>query len=419
MSATDKQGGAENTPQKRARKRRLAVAAMMGALAIAFFAWALAPRPIEVDTALIERGDLSVTVVEEGRTRVREMYTLSAPLAGRLERVIVEPGDTVIGGETVLARLRPSAPGFRDRRTQAELENSVAAAIAAREAAVADVARADAEFVEAAASFDRDRRLLAQGNIAQARMDRTRAARDAARAARDASRSLLRAREAEVARAEAALIEPVSGEEDTLASCCIELRAPINGVVLHLHRESEAVLPSGTPILDIGDPTDLEIYAEILSVDAVNVNANDRVRIDGWGGPSLVGHVSKIEPAAFTKVSALGIEEQRVNVVIDVDSPVETWGGLGHQFRVDVHIETWHGQNLVVAPDPALFRRGGHWALFVIENGRALERIVKRGEANGQAAEIQEGLAPGDEVVLYPPDDLRNGSRVTRRRIAS
>ncbi len=406
-----------STPQARnVRRRRLLVAAVFAVGVVVFFAWALAPRPILVDMQPITRGLLTVEVTEEARTRVREVYTLSAPLAGRLERVEVEPGDPVRAGETVVARIRPTSPGLRDRRTQAELASVRDAAQAARDAAEADLRRAEAEQTRAQSDYERDQRLLARNTIAEARMDNTRAARDAARAARDAARSLLQAREADLSRAEAALIEPADDSTwSDDADCCIELHAPVDGVVLRLRQESETVLASGSMILDIGDPGDLEIYSEMLSNDAVLVEAGDRVRIDGWGGPELEGRVQRVEPAAFTKVSALGIEEQRVNVIIDIDAPREDWAGLGHDYRVDVHVEIWRGDDVVRAPDAALFRTGEDWNVFVVDSGRARRRAVTLGRTNGAEAEVMTGLELGDTVVAYPPDTLEDRGRVRER----
>ncbi len=410
-----------DTPKKAltARQKRLALAAVIAVLVAAFFIWALRPRPVFVDIAAVTRGALTVQVTEEARTRVREVYTLSAPIAGRLERVTVEPGDPVQAGTTVVARIRPTEPGFRDRRTQAELASARDAAQAARAAAEADLRRAEAEFVRAQNDFDRDQRLQAIGTIAQARMDNTRAARDVARAARDAAQSGLRAREADLARAEAALIDPSADDAELGGgACCIDLRAPVDGVVMRVLQESETVLNSGMPIVDIGDPEDLEIYSEMLSSDAVVVSAGARVRIDGWGGEELLGHVQRVEPAAFTKVSALGIEEQRVNVIIDIDSPRQEWGGLGHDFRVDVHVETWRGEDVVRAPDAGVFRQGENWAAFVVDAGRARLRPVDLGRSNGAHAEVVAGLEPGDVVVVYPPDSLTDGDRLRDRASA-
>lgn len=397
--------------------KRLAVIAAVGLALLVLVAWAVRPRPVAVDMAAVTRGPMTLTVTEEARTRVREVYTLSAPISGRLARVDVEPGDPVIGGETVVARLYPADPDFRDARSMAELTSNRDAAVAARDAAAAHVRRAQAELTEAQAAFDRDRQLLERNAIAQARMDRSRAARDAMRAGFDAAQDGLRAAQAQLASAEAALLEPATENGDAADgdACCVTLRAPVDGLIMRVREESETVLQSGMAIVDVGDPNDLEVYSEILSSDAVTIRAGAPVRIDGWGGPDLAGRVRRVEPAAFTKVSALGIEEQRVNVLIDIESPRDAYAGLGHDFRVDVHVEVWRGEDVVQAPDAALFRLGEAWGAFVVEGGRARHRVVQVGRSDGRVTEITDGLAPGERLVLYPPDALDGGARVRAR----
>lgn len=401
------------------RQRRLALAAGFAVLVIALLAWAYRPRPALVDIAAVRRGVLTVELPEEGKTRIREVYTVSAPVSGRLERIEAHPGDPVIAGETALVRIRPAEPEFRDRRTTAELASALAAAEAARDATNADVRRARAEYDEAQAAFARESQLYESGTIARARFDTARAARDAARAGWDAARDTLRAREADLARAQAALIDPESNaaSADDPDSCCVVMSAPVDGEILTVIQESETVLAAGAPVISIGDPRDLEIVAEYLSADAVRIEEGARVRIDGWGGGELIGRVRRVEPSAFTKISALGIEEQRVNVIIDIESPAEDWARLAHRYRVDVHVEVWRGEDVVAAPTAGLFRQGADWATFVVENDRARLRRVTVGESNAREAEVLSGLEPGDTVVLHPTDRVVDGARVAARTI--
>jgi len=401
------------------RQRRMALTAGFAVVVVLLLAWAFHPQPALVDLGAVRRGVLVVELPEEGKTRIREVYAVSAPVGGRLERVEARAGDPVIAGVTALARIRPAEPAFRDRRTTAELESVALASEAARDAAAADVRRARAEYEQAQAVFARESTLFESGTIARARFDTVRAARDSARAGWDGARNTARAREADLARARAALIDPAEAAAggDDPDTCCIVMRAPVDGEVLTVIQESETVLLAGAQVLEIGDPRDLEIVAEFLSADAVRVEEGARVRIDGWGGGELVGRVRRVEPSAFTKISALGIEEQRVNIIIDIESPAEDWLRLAHRYRVDVHIEAWRGEDQVVAPSAALFRMGQDWATFVVVNGAAELRLIEVGQANAREAQVLSGLEPGDELVLHPTDRVADGVQVIRRTI--
>lgn len=394
------------------RSRRLIAFAVFGVIALAALIWAFRPQPILADLATVERGAMTVELTEEAKTRIREVYVVSAPVAGRLERVDVKAGYPVFSGVTPVARIRPADPVFLDRRTAAEAENMMHAAEAARDAAAAEVRRAKAAYDQAQADFERDRRLYASGTVAQARYDTAVTRRDGARAAWDAARDGLRAREADLARAQVALIAPGG---DAAEGGGLDLRAPVDGQILAIMQKSEAVIPAGAPILAIGDPRDLEIFAEMLSVDAVRITEGADVRIDGWGGEELQGRVRWVEPAAFTKISALGVEEQRVNVIIDIVSPRDQWAGLAHLFRVDVHVEVWSGEDVAKIPTAALFREEGHWAAFAVERGRVRLKALEIGRSNAREAELLGGLDEGATVVLHPSDRIKERVRVRPR----
>ena len=369
---------------------------------------ALWPQRIEVEAAPVVRGPMEVTIDEEGETRVRERFTVSAPVSGRLLRVDLESGDTVVAGKTVVARLAPVTSPLLDARTQSESAAAAAAAAAAVEQALAERARTGAQLDHARQTLDRSRQLTRAGAVSVADLDAAEmAAREAESAFAGATAALARARhEADVARARL--------DAPSRAGRTVDVVAPASGVVLIRRRESESVVAAGEPLMDLGDPADVEVVVDLLSTDAVRVEPQSLVRIEGWGGDgSLTGRVRRIEPAAFVKVSALGVEERRVNVVIDLDRPPQNCK-LGDGYKVDARIVVWSG-TAVTAPLGSLFRRGQEWAVFVVDNGRAALRPVTLGERNAEVAQVLSGLQPGDRVVMHPPDTLQDRSRLALR----
>ncbi|MBB4211668.1 HlyD family secretion protein [Rhodothalassium salexigens DSM 2132] len=384
------------------------------ALLLALLALALRPVPHIVDLAEVTRGDLAATVAEEGETRVREVYTVSAPVAGRLLRVRFDVGDPVTAGETVLARIRPTDPAFLDRRTEAEITAEIEAARASLALAEADVARAEAERDFAASELKRGQELAEKGNISTASLDRARMASHTAEASVRTAKAAVAVARSELSRAQAALAQP--GEAEEGAECCIvQLVSPATGRVLRLLQESEAVVIAGQGIIEVGDPRDLEVVADLLSTDAVRVRAGAPVTIEGWGGERLRGRVRRVEPFGFTKVSALGVEEQRVNAIIDFVGPREAWQTLGHGYRVDVAIEVWRGRDVVSVPGPALFREGNDWAVFVARAGRARLRRVEAGRFGPDRVQIVSGLDPGERVVMHPGPSIEDGAPIKPR----
>jgi HlyD family secretion protein len=404
------------------------LAALLGASVYAFL-----PRPPVVETAIVAVGPLAATVDEEGRTRARDRYTIAAPTAGDLERVTLHVGDPVRRGQA-LAALHLSPLDAREREAArgrlhaAEALRREAVENAAR--AAADTARAAADAEQAARDRERAEQLQAKGYIPlqeleQARSIETsaRSAETAARKGADAARFRVDAAASEVAVAKAALLVGEEGADDDRRR--LTLRAPADGRVLRVHEESERVVAAGTPILEVGDPTRLEVVIEVLSSDAVRVRPGMPVRLEGWGGEKpLAASVRTVEPAAFTKVSALGVEEQRVNVIADIAAaPVD----LGDGYRVEARIVTWAADAVLKVPASALFRdavppaggapsaSGPGWAVFTVAEGRARLRRVEVGHRTAAEAEITAGLAAGDRVVLHPPNELRDGVRVTVR----
>jgi HlyD family secretion protein len=369
---------------------------------------ALWPQHIEVDVAEVVQRPMEVTIDEEGETRVRERFTVSAPVAGRLLRIDLEPGDAVVAGTTVVARVAPAASPLLDARTESESAAAVQAAAAAVEQATAERARAAAILDHARQSRDRTRQLESGGAVARADLDAAEAAaREAESAVAAATAALDRAkRDVEVVRAR--LRSPVRTGRP------VDVVAPVSGVVLTRRRESESVVAAGEPLMDLGDPADVELIVDLLSTDAVRVTSEAVVRVVGWGGDApLTGRVRRIEPSAFVKVSALGVEERRVNVIVDLDPPPQDCR-LGDGYKVEARIVVWSGTAATV-PVGALFRRGEQWAVFVESGGRASLRSITVGERNADVAQVLGGLQPGDRVVLHPPDTLSDGGRVTRR----
>lgn len=393
-----------------------ATGALVAAAAIAGIVWFGWPRPVPVDLATVSKGPMEVTVDDEGKTRVRHIYTVSAPIPGKVLRTPRHVGDEVIENETVVAVMQPSAPRFIDVRSREELQAAVAAA-----AAAVDLAEAEVRRIEAALEFSRRelRRAepLARTDAISARaLDKARFDVETNAAALASAKAQLDVRRSERASVAARLIEPFSAAPQSDAACCVQIRAPVSGRVLKLIQESETVAVwGGEPLLDIGDPSDLEVVADLLSTDAVRITPGAPVRIEGWGGPPIQGRVTRIDPAGFLKISALGIEEQRVRTTIDFVDPPETRSRLGHDYRVIVFVTVWSAPDVVAVPVGALFRKDDDWAVFTVMGGRARTTLVRIGHRNNRVAEIISGLAAGDRVVLHPSDRIRDGTRLSQR----
>jgi HlyD family secretion protein len=399
-----------------ARLRRIVFWAVPGLLLAAALAWALLPRPVAVDLAAVERGPLVVTVAEEGETRIRDVYVVSAPVRGRALRIEVEEGDPVTADETVLAEIEPIDPAFLDVRSEAEARAAVEAARAGLALARAALAEARAELDFAKAEVERIRRLRATGTVSERALDEAERAFRTREAAVVTAEAAVEMRRSELAAAEARLLRPTEARMRAEACPCIPIRAPVSGQVLRVLHKSEGVVEAGQHLLEVGNPGDLEIVADFLSADAVRIEAGQRAIIEEWGGDGpLAARVRRVEPYGFTKVSALGIEEQRVNVVLDFTDPRERWQRLGHGFQVEVRVVLWEDAAALKVPLTALFRNGGGWAVFVVEGGRARLRPVTVGQRTDLEAQILAGLAQGETVVRYPNDNVEPGSRVEGR----
>ncbi len=360
-----------------------------------------APRPLEVEAAAVRRGPIAEAVTDQGVARVRQAYVVSAPVAGRVERLPLEVGDRVVAGVTVVARLRSMAPSFLDPRARAQALAALASAQAQRE-------RLNAEAVRAAGALARLGPLAQQGMVSRQSLDDAQAAADAAKNAVRAAEADVNARRADLASVQSGLTGPQAAGSEVIA-----ITSPASGVVTHLLQQSERSMEAGSPLIEIGDTQGLEAQIEFLSQDAVKIRPGQRAEIYNWGGPGMIpAQVRRIEPQGFTKVSALGVEEQRTLVMLQFTGPPAGWAGLEPGYRVWGRVYLRETPSAVVAPLGALVRDRGGWAVFRIERGRARLRPVRVGALSDHDAEILSGAAPGDVLVDYPSDQVRDGARV-------
>ncbi|HWS74337.1 MAG TPA: efflux RND transporter periplasmic adaptor subunit [Quisquiliibacterium sp.] len=393
-------------------KRRSTLLLAIGALLIAALsAWAFTPRPIPVETRVVGLASFEASVDEEGRTRVRDRFTISAPAAGRLGRIELKAGDAVDAGD-LLAVIRPAPPALQDSRMLAQLRERVGAAQAALLRAEAVAARAQAGLAQARADAKRAAELAQRGFASSSAAEQAALALAQQEQTLKAAQFEQRAAGHELAVAQAALAQTERPDRAS-AGAAIEIRAPVAGRVLEVTQESEAVVTAGEPLLDLGDPASLEAVVEVLSQDATRIRPGMAVRMQAApGAPELGGRVRRVEPSARTKVSALGVEEQRVDVVIDLLQAPES---IGDGYRVDARIVVLSEASVPVVPVGALFRQGDGWSAFVLDGGRAHRREVRIGARNQRAARVTDGLEPGETVIVYPPDTVGDGVRVRPR----
>lgn len=384
------------------------VVAVLIALAIAWGFW---PRPVLIEPGEVARRPLQITVEEEARTRVKERYVLYAPVAGYLRRIELNVGDPVAVGAT-LAVLDPLRSTVLDPRTRAEAEARVAAARAALRQAESTLQQAEAEAELAADEFRRREDLLARQLISRSEFDEARGRMRAAEALRAAAGSAVEVAGFDLEGAEAALRYSGGAQDDTPAET-VPVRSPVDGHVLKILQESAGVVAAGQALLEVGDPRQLEVEVEVLSRDAVRIRPGGRVSFERWGGDEVLeGVVRTVEPTGFTKISALGVEEQRVLVIADFIAPPESWQRLGDGYRVEAKFVVWEREDALTVPASALFRRDDGWAAFVVEDDRARLRPVRLGPGSGLLTEVLEGLDPGDVVIVHPDDAVADGVRV-------
>ncbi|RUM95383.1 efflux RND transporter periplasmic adaptor subunit [Pseudaminobacter arsenicus] len=378
------------------------------ALAALGLYWLLVPQPILVETARVESLPFQDTVEEDGRTRVRERYLVSAPLSGRVQRLALKAGDSVRAGQK-LATVTPPVSPLLDPRVRLELEAQVGVAEAALEEAGSLYEQAKVLLAQAGADLKRTKELAERNVAAAAQLERQEFLfRSAERQAYAAERRWHAATHV-LEQARAAL----KTANDSDPTEVFPILSPIDGLVLRIIQESEGVVLQGSPLFELGDPRDLEIAVDVLTTDAARIKDGDKAIIERWGGSTdLQGIVRRVEPSGFTKVSALGVEEQRVWVIVDISSPRETWTGLGDGYRVEVKIVVDQADQAIVVPIGALFRRGDAWTVFVVAEGRANLRKLEVARLSARIAAIAQGIRPGETVILYPPAALADGSRI-------
>lgn len=402
-------------------RRWLYAGAAAAVLAIGF-GWAFAPRPVQVEAALASTGAFESTIEDDGKTRLFDQYIVSAPLAGLVGRITLREGDAVQAG-TVVASVRPAYAPLLDERSRREQQARLAAAQAGVLAAVAAVGRTEAAMQRARHDARRTGQLALDGFVAPSRLESDQIAAIAAQKEHESALAQRQIALHAVAQARAALEASARPEQSSTSQ--FPIRAPIDGKVLRVVHTSEAVVALGTPLVELGDPRKLEIVAELLTSDALQARPGSPVRIDRWGGPVLRGRVRKIEPAAFTKISALGVEEQRVRVLIDLLEAEDEARLLGVNYRVNVTVITLHVDKVIKVPVSAVFPLPGQrgdaddgMGVYTIRHGRAHLTPVRIGGRNEQEAWIAQGLSDGTSVVIYPSNEVRDGVRVTVRDVA-
>ncbi len=384
-------------------------------LLVALIVVGLWPRPAAVEVASVSRGPLIVTVDEEGMTRVKNRYVISAPVSGQLRRIDWKAGASVEAGETIVAVLENTGADFLDARSQLQAEARVRAAAATREAAIAQRDRATAAEKMHAADFERTKILREKNVLSAQEFDAARMKAEVAAQDVRAADFGLKVAEFELQQAQAFLTRGLTGD----GAEPLVIRSPVSGRILRVFQESARVVPAGFALLEVGDPTDLEVRIEVLSRDGVAIKPGARVMLEQWGGNEpLDARVRLVEPSGFTKISALGVEEQRVYVVADFINAMEKRATLGDNYRVEARIVTWENPSALRAPAGALFQRRGAWQAFTVENNRARARTVTVGRTNGVQTEIADGLVDGAFVVVYPGDKVSDGTRVRPLPIA-
>ncbi len=391
---------------------------VFGAAVVAAIVYAFLPHPVPVDLATVEQGPLMVTVDEDGQTRIKEKYVVSAPMSGRLRRIELDPGDPVVRGKTLLAVIEPKDPELLDDRVRAEAEAKVKAAEAALKRSEVAMQRVKAEYEFAQSEHKRLTELYQNNAASESDFEK------AMMNFRTRSQEMKSAQfDEEIARfelemAKAVLLRSSLNSDASHHGQALKIHAPITGRVLHVYQESSTVVSAGSQLLELGNLADLEVVVDVLSSDAVQIQSGARVLLEQWGGDRpLEGVVRLVEPQAFTKISALGVEEQRVNVIIDfLKSPKERQT-LGDGFRVEARIVVWESDDVLKVPTSALFRRGNQWNVFVVEGDRAALRLVQIGRHNGLEAQVLDGLEAGERVIIYPSDKIKPGVAIVARNV--
>ncbi len=373
--------------------------------------WLVRPQPVEVETAAVQRGPIAETVADQGVARVRDAYVVAAPVNGRLERISLEVGDRIVANTTVVARIRPTTPEFLDPRTRLQAESAVQAARAALESATAQRDRLVADAEHAREQLERVRRLESEGVAAPQELDDARSQAEQATHAVRAAEADIQTRRANLRSAESALKTPAA-----LSSEIVLVRSPASGLVTRVLQQSERTVAVGTQLVEIGDTAGLEAAIEFLSQDAVKIRPGQKASVYNWGGPSEIkAEVRRVEPQGFTKVSALGVEEQRALVILQFADVAAAWKGLAPGYRVWGRVYVREVADAVLLPIGALVRDRGEWAVYCVDRGVAHLQTVRVGALTERQVEVLSGLSPGDVVIVYPSDEVHDNIRVRDR----
>jgi HlyD family secretion protein len=396
-------------------RQRMILLGLLLAL-VAGLVYAFLPRPVPVDGVTLSRGPLQVTVNEDGRTRIKERYVISTPLGGRLLRVELHPGDVVEAGKTLLTTIEPTDPELLDPRARAQAEARVKSADAVCKQAIALLERARTAWEFAQAELDRVKSLYRENTLSHQELDNAEQKERTTAAELKSAQFARQIADYELELVRAALLRTKPSDSQNLDSGQFPILSPISGRVLRVFQESSAVVLAGARLLELGDPTDLEVEVDVLSGDAVKIKPGAKVFLEHWGGDApLRGRVRLVEPSGFLKISALGVEEQRVNVIVDFAEPVAKRPTLGDAFRIEARIVIWESDDVLKLPVGALFREGDDWAVFVVADGRTKLRRVKIGQRNDLEAEVTDGLSPNTKVIVHPSDKVRDGGSVRLR----
>jgi len=396
------------------RLRKWIIVIIIAVGVISVIVYGFMPKPVPVDLVKVSRGPLRVTVEEEGKTRVKDRFVLSAPVAGFMRRIKLDVGDHVQKGQT-LVELESLKSILLDPRSHAAAEAAVSSAEASLKVEEERVRAAEADAEYARKNFERMKKLYEGGYVAKDALEQAEAGAKRAGANFLSAEAAVKVASFELDRALTALRH--SAAEDTkIQGKIVTIPSPVNGSILKIYRESEGVVQPGEPLIDIGDPEKLEVKVEVLSADAVKIRPATSVLFERWGGNSILsGKVRVVEPAGFTKISSLGVEEQRVLVIVDITPSGKGEHGLGDGYRLEASFIIWEGKDVLQVPASALFRKQDGWAVFVVINNKALKREVKVGQRTGLAAEILSGLSEDEEVISHPDNSIENGTRVRPR----
>ncbi len=399
------------------KKIKLIVKIGLGGLSLTLLIYAFMPEPVKVDMISVDKGSLLVTLEGEGKTRIHDIYVVSTPLEGRITRIDREPGDIVIAGETIIANMHPANPRFLDKRSETQAKADIEGAKAALALAATRVKQSQAQLDYDMANFKRVEELYKTNTVSQSQFENAELRLITLRAELETAISNKKVMRSRLKIAEASLLQDnaVQNNEDEL-NCKICIHSPVDGMVLRILHKSESTVPVGTPLVEIGNPEDLEVNIEMLSTNAVRVSVGDEALIKRWGGGvDIHAEVRVKEPSGFTKISALGVEEQRVNIILSFTDSIEKWKVLGDAFRVEAAIIIDRADDVIKIPLSTLFRQNEVWSVFKVVNGVVVLQSVEVGRRNDRYAEITAGLLVGESVITHPGNSISENVKVIAR----